>query len=130
VPASSAEDRAQTLLASLQAAVRDKDAAATLAHFTHDATLVGTAAANLDRPAIEGYVETVFAQSGYVHWEWDMVTVVDERPGAFTFLALGTVGLDDGSPDAPRDAFRLTCLAVDETDAWRIRVFHGSVPQA
>lgn len=119
---------AQQLLDALQEAVRAKDHAATLALLTDDVALLGTAAANLDQDAVSAYLQAVFEQAGYVHWEWETVSVVDVRPGAITFVALGSVGLDEGADDYVRDSMRLTCLAVEDAGRWRLRLFHGSVP--
>ena len=123
-------ERVRSLLSDLQRAVRAKDHAAVLDLFTEDAALLGTAAANLDREAVSSYVARVFDQTGYVHWEWDTVTVLDARPGAVTFVALGTVSLAGDPDDDSRDPIRLTCLAVEDGERWRLRLFHGSVPQA
>jgi len=122
-------DRVRALLEDLQAAVRAKDLAATLELFTEDAALLGTAAANLDRTAVTGYLARVFDQPGYVLWDWRTVSVVDARPGALTFVALGVVSLAGDPGGRASDPVRLTCLAVDDGERWRLRVFHGSVPQ-
>jgi uncharacterized protein (TIGR02246 family) len=121
-------DRVHELLDDLQSAVRAKDHAAVLDLFTEDAVLLGTAAANLDRDAMSGYLARVFDQTGYVHWEWDTVAVLDARPGAVTFVALGTVSVAGDPVEASSDPVRLTCLAIEDDDRWRLRLFHGSVP--
>ena len=119
-------DRASALLDDLQAAATAQDVARTLDLFTEDAVLLGTAAANLDRHEISSYLARVFDQPHGIRWEFEVVRVVDSRPGVVTFVALGTVGFD--GPDESRDPFRLTCLAVDDGDRWRLRHFHGSIP--
>jgi uncharacterized protein (TIGR02246 family) len=116
------------LLDDLQDAVRVKDVAATLDLFTEDAALLGTAGHGLDRDAVSDYLMRVFDQTGYVSWDWQTVSVLDARPGAVTFVALGTVAIA-GDPDVDSsDPIRLTCLAVEDSERWRIRLFHGSVP--
>jgi uncharacterized protein (TIGR02246 family) len=117
------------LLGELQKVVRAKDHEAALDVFTEDAALLGTAAANLGRSAVSNYLAAVYGQAGYIRWDWETVSVLDVRAGAVTFLALGTVGLDDvGADDYPRDRMRLTCLAVEDGERWRLRLFHGSIP--
>ncbi len=120
--------RANALLEELQQAVRAKDHAGALDLFTEDAALLSTTAANLDRDAVSDYLGLVLGQEGYVRWDWDEVCVLDARPGAVTFVALGSVRME-GDPDDDRASpIRLTCLAVEEGDRWRLRLFHGSLP--
>jgi uncharacterized protein (TIGR02246 family) len=119
-------DRPQTLLGELQAAAAGQDLPRMLDLFTSDAVVLGTAAANLDRTSIEEYIARLFEHPYVVGWDFETVKVVDSREGAITFVALGTVGFV-GSGE-PREAFRLTCLAVDDGDRWRLRLFHGSIP--
>lgn len=54
-----------------------------------------------------------------------------DEPGVLAFAVVGTVGFEDaqGKPIGVRDAFRLTCVAVLREGQWRLRHFHGSVPQ-
>jgi ketosteroid isomerase-like protein len=118
---------ARSILAELQQAASARDTDALLDLLTGDVVLFGTVAANLDRTSSEAYIQLLMAQDATIAWDWETVQVVDERPGAVTFVALGTVGL---SSDPGRDPIRLTCLAVDDGDRWRLRHFHGSVPQA
>ena len=121
-------DLAQGILNDLQSAATAHDLPAMLDLLTEDIVLLGSAAASLDRDAATAYVEQVLAYEYPLLWEFETVRVIDSRPEAVTFVALGSVGFD--GPDEPRDPFRLTCLAVDEGDRWRLRHFHGSVPQA
>jgi uncharacterized protein (TIGR02246 family) len=125
---SDALDLVHDLLDDLQGVVRAKDLAAALGLFTEDAALLGTAAASLDRDAVSRYLMRVFDQTGYVSWEWETISVLDARPGAITFVALGTVAMEDDPDDESSDPIRLTCLAVEEGERWRLRLFHGSVP--
>jgi uncharacterized protein (TIGR02246 family) len=118
------------ILGDLQDAVRAKDRARALGLFTPDAALLGTGAASFGRDAVSSYLELVFGQRGFVQWVWDTVSVLDVRPGAVTFVALGTVSLEGDPDSAAEDPIRLTCLAVEEDGRWRLRMFHGSVPAA
>ena len=119
-------DRVSALLSELQSAVTARDLARTLDLFTEDAVLVGTSAANLDRGEVSSYLALLFDQPYGMRWDFEIVRVVDSRLGALTFVALGTVGFD--GPHESRDRFRLTCLAVEDGDRWRLRHFHGSIP--
>jgi hypothetical protein len=93
--------------------------------------LFGTAAANLDRTQTDAYVARVIAQEGILRWGWDQVVPVLDEPGVLAFAVVGTVGFEDaqGQLVGERDAFRLTCVAVLREGHWRLRHFHGSVPQ-
>ena len=46
--------------------------------------------------------------------------MLDVRPGAVTFVALGTVALKGDPDSAAEDPIRLSCLAVDEGGSWRL----------
>lgn len=116
------------LLDDLQRAVRTKDHGTALDLFTEDAALLGTAAANFDRDAVSNYLALVFDQTGYVRWDWEEISVLDSRPGAITFVALGSVRMEGDSEGNSTSPFRLTCLAVEESERWRLRLFHGSIP--
>ncbi len=125
---SGAADLVAGMLAELQDAVRTNDHATALDLFTEDAALLGTAAANLGREAVGHYLTLVLDQTGHVRWDWEEVSVLDSRPGAITFVALGSVRIE-GDPEAdPPSPIRLTCLLVEEPDRWRLRLFHGSLP--
>ena len=122
-------DLVRTLLEDLQRAVRRKDHETALDLFTEDAALLGTAAANLDRDAVSRYLAQVFEQTGYVRWSWAEISVLDSRPGAITFVALGFVRMEGDPQDDSVNPIRLTCLAVEERERWRLRLFHGSIPE-
>jgi SnoaL-like domain len=58
--------------------------------------------------------------------------VAGDRPfqqsgGALGFAAFGEIVVSDGSGER-RAPIRLTRLAVQTTEGWRIREFHGSIP--
>ena len=123
---------ARDVLNDLQQAATARNHAAALGLMTDDIVLFGTASANLDRAAASEYLRVVFDQDGVIRWDWTTIQVVDARAGAITFVALGTVGLDDGGQDqrdAERVPIRLSALIVDEGDRWRLRHFHGSTPE-
>jgi SnoaL-like protein len=93
--------------------------------------LFGTAAANLDRAQTVAYLAQLAGQEGTIRWEWGQVLPLFNRSEVLVFAAIGTVGLDDaqGRPVGEREPFRLTCVAVAQDGHWRLRHFHGSVPE-
>jgi ketosteroid isomerase-like protein len=122
----------RAFLAELQHAVAAKDRAATLDLLTGDVVLFGTAAANLDRATTDAYLQQIFELDGVVRWDWETIHVVDERAGAITFVALGSVDVVEPGqlPAEQPQPIRLTALIVDDGDRWRLRHFHGSTPEA
>jgi uncharacterized protein (TIGR02246 family) len=121
-------DRARQLMADLQSAARAKDLAAALDLYTGDAAVLGPGDANFDREAVTRHVELVLSQPGRARWDWETIEVVDARPDAITFVALGTAGWDAG-PDDGVVPYRMSCLVVDDGDRWRFRLQHGAVTE-
>ena len=126
-----AEHTARGILAELQDAVAAKDHDRLARLMADDVVLFGTAAANLDRDQTLAYLARVLAQEGTIRWEWDCVAPLVTAPDLLAFAAVGTVGLDDadGRAEGARDTIRLSCVAVEENGRWRLRHFHGSVPE-
>jgi hypothetical protein len=121
-------DLVHQLLDDLQTVMRDRDRATALDLFAEGASLLGTGATNLGREAVDDYLSALVVEStGYPLWDWETVFVVDSRPGAITFVALGAVGWADDPADDSRTPMRLTCLMLENADRWRIGLFHGSV---
>ena len=125
------EQVARAILGGLQDAVADRDRSKVAELFDDDVVLFGTAAENLDRDQTMAYLERVLAQDGTIRWSWDRVIPVFHVPSAVAFAVVGTVGFEDalGRSLGQRDSFRLTCVAVARDGRWRLRHFHGSVPQ-
>lgn len=116
---------ARDLLDALQDAVASKDSATLGRVFDDEVVLFGTAAANMDRAQTDAYLARVLSQPGVLRWEWDEVVTLWRSAEVLAFAAVGTVGFDD----EPRDPIRLTCVAVSTADGWRLRHFHGSIPE-
>lgn len=127
----SPEAMARGLLDALQEAVADHDLERVTRLLDDEVVLFGTAAANLDHAQTIAYLTRVLDQEGVLRWGWDQVLPVLDAPGVLAFAVVGTVGFEDdhGQPVGERDAFRLTCVAVLRDGVWRLRHFHGSVPQ-
>lgn len=125
------EQTARRILGQLQDAVAANDLDELTELFDDDVVLFGTAAANLDSAQTAAYLARVMSQNGTIRWEWDQVLPLFDASDLLVFAAIGTVGLDDaqGHSIGKRDAFRLTCVAVAQDNHWRLRHFHGSVPE-
>jgi uncharacterized protein (TIGR02246 family) len=125
------EQTARRVLAQLQDAVAAKDLSKLAELFDDDVVLFGTAAANLDRVQTVDYLARVAGQGGTIRWEWGQVLPLFNRSEVLVFAAIGTVRLDDaqGRSIGEREPFRLTCVAVTQDGRWRLRHFHGSVPE-
>jgi uncharacterized protein (TIGR02246 family) len=126
-----AEARIRSILGQLQGAVAAKDLDALVALFNDDIALFGTAAANMDRRESTSYLTQVIAPQATIRWEWDRVVPIVDGSGLLVFAVVGTVGFEDseGRPDGRRDAFRLTCVAVERDGRWLLSHSHGSLPQ-
>jgi uncharacterized protein (TIGR02246 family) len=121
------DDDVRTLLDSIQAAAtaRDLDGLASL--FADDPVMFGTGSESVGREAVGEYLSMVLAQERTIAWSWDEVLVLDRSEDRLVFAVRGRVGWAGDEPDR----FRLTCLAVrDAAGPWRLRHFHGSVPDA
>ncbi|GAA3837112.1 SgcJ/EcaC family oxidoreductase [Nocardioides panacisoli] len=127
----SEEQSARDLLDALQDAVANKNLDAVLELFDEDAVVFGTAAASVGAEEVRGYLTRVLEQEGTVRWEWDHVVPLLSDATVLAFAVVGTVGFDNeaGAAAEDRDPFRLTCVAVRSKGRWRLRHFHGSVPQ-
>lgn len=126
--AAAAERVARALLDELQDAVAAKDAERLAQIFDEDVAVFGTARANLDRDDSMAYLERVLAQDDVIRWDWTRVRPLVEEPTVLCFAVVGSVGFE-GAAISDRDDFRLSCVAVNDGVRWRIRHFHGSVPQ-
>ena len=99
--------------------------------FADDVVLIGDAEENFDRNTTVAYLRLMADMTPTVRWEWDRVTVVLNAPGLLSFAAAGSIGFYDpaGQLLGDRAPFRVTCLAVQDQDGWRLRHFHGSRPR-
>lgn len=129
---SDVETRIRSLLAEMQDAVAANDLGALDALLDEEAVLFGTAVANTDRRESLDYLSAVVAQPGTIGWTWDTVLPIVDESELLVFAVVGTVGFDEGGAGSvtERDAFRLTIVAVWRDERWRLRHFHGSVPDA
>ena len=119
---------ARAILDELQRRMDTRDLDQLVELFTEDAVLIGTAAYNIGPAAVRGYLARVLDQPGRIVWDYDQVDVYHRAPGELGVSGVGSVGFADVA-EADRDPFRITVLAVETESGWRLRMFHGSVPQ-
>jgi len=127
-----AEQVARGILAELQDGFVAHDLAAVTRLLDDEVVVFGTAAESLDGGQSRAYVARMLAQDGVVRWSWDRVVPVLFETTVLSFAVVGTVGFEDAQGRAlgARQPFRLTCVAVARDGTWRLRHFHGSVPQS
>lgn len=125
------EHLARGILAELQDAFVAHDLEAMTRLLDDEVVVFGAAGEGLDAEQSRAYVARMLAPEITVRWSWDRVVPVLVEATVLSFAVLGTVGFDDanGQELGARQTFRLTCVAVLRDGAWRLRHFHGSVPQ-
>ena len=74
------------------------------------------------------YLTNIATQSAAAQWAWAEKHLFYESDGALGFAAFGEIILTEAEIQT-RTPFRLTLFAIRSPDGWRIRQFHGSVPQ-
>jgi ketosteroid isomerase-like protein len=120
---------AQQILSDLQAKVSARDLPALIELFEEPAVLIGTAGDGRTREAREAYLEAVTTQTGAVQWDWRETVLFYESDDALGFAAFGDVVLL-GATEELRAPIRGTFFAVRANGGWRLRQFHGSIPQS
>jgi SnoaL-like protein len=127
-----AEQVARGILSQLQDGFVAHDLAAVMRLLDDEVVVFGAAGEGLDAEHSKDYVSRMMAQDGVVRWGWDRVVPVLSERAVLVFAVLGTVGFEDAQGRAlgGRTPFRLTCVAVLREGRWRLRHFHGSVPQS
>ena len=127
-----AEHIARGILADLQDGFAAHDLAAVTRLLDDEVVVFGAAGEGLDGEQSRAYVARMMAPEVTVRWSWDRVIPVLTDATVLSFAVRGTVGFDDahGRPLGARQPFRLTCIAVLRDGKWRLRHFHGSVPQS
>jgi uncharacterized protein (TIGR02246 family) len=125
------EQSARDVLAELESCLATHDLDQMVGFFTEDAVLLGDAEEVFGRDAVRAYLRVMADMEPTVRWQWDRVVVVLDAPGVLSFAAVGSIVFNDpaGQPLGEAAPFRVTCLAVQEQNVWRLRHFHGSRPQ-
>jgi ketosteroid isomerase-like protein len=94
---------------------------------TDDVVLFGSSLANFGREKTDEYLRLV-VEGNTVRWHLDQWAVLHETEAQHLVAAEGQVESDDGT-GPERSPFRLTLWLVREDEDWKIRHFHGSVPE-
>ena len=131
-PMTDADQVARGILSQLQLGFAAHDLAVVMGLLDDEVVVFGAGGQGLDAEQSKDYVSRMLAQGGVVRWGWDRVLPVLAEPTVLVFAVVGTVGFDDAQGRAlgERSPFRLTCVAVLRDGRWRLRHFHGSVPQS
>ena len=119
---------AQQILDELQEKVSARDLSALLEFFEDPAVLIGTAGDGRTRDGRRDYLTAVTTQTAAVRWDWNETVMFYECDSALGFAAFGEVVLADEAQEL-RAPIRGTFFAVRASGGWRLRQFHGSIPQ-
>lgn len=120
---------AQEILDELQEKVSARDLPGLLELFEDPAVLIGAAGDGRTRDGRRAYLTAITAQTAAVRWDWDETTMFYEGDSALGFAAFGEIVLTDQHQEV-RAPIRATFFAARTSDGWRLRQFHGSLPQA
>lgn len=120
---------AQRILNDLQEKVTARDLPALLQLFEDPAVLIGTAGDGRTPAAREAYLEAVTTHAAALRWDWRETVAFFESEDALGFAAFGDVVLVQDTQER-RAPIRATFFAVRANGGWRLRQFHGSIPQS
>jgi uncharacterized protein (TIGR02246 family) len=120
---------AEEILGELQAKVTARDLAGLLEFFEDPAVLIGTAGDGRTSDSRREYLTAMTTQPAAVGWDWHETALFYESEDALGFAAFGDVVLTHATAEF-RAPIRATFLAVQVDGGWRLRQFHGSIPQA
>ena len=123
------QSNAEQVLNDLQEIVTARDLPALLDFFEDPAVLIGTAAEGRTPEARREYLTAVTTQTASLRWEWRETVLFYETDAALGFSAFGEVVVTDESEER-RAPIRASFLAVRGIAGWRLRHFHGSIPQS
>jgi hypothetical protein len=120
---------AQRILGDMQAKVSARDLPALRELFEDPAVLIGTAGDGRTPEAREAYLEAIVTHAAALRWDWRDTVLFYESEDALGFAAFGDVLLVEGVREV-RAPIRGTFFAVRADGDWRLRQFHGSIPQS
>jgi uncharacterized protein (TIGR02246 family) len=119
---------ARQLLDRFESCIAARDLAGLDELCARDVVLFGTSRANFGSEESSAYIRLV-VEATTVRWLLDRWAVLHHDDAHLLVAAEGLIETDDGA-GAERSAFRLTLWLVREQGEWRIKHFHGSVPDA
>src|SRR5689334_22910325 len=126
-------ETARSVVAMLQAAVDEaigtRNPDPLVACFAEDAVLAGTGRYNVGPDAVRDYLTAVADGNNRLHWHLGHHDVFLATDDVIGFGAEGEIEWADDEESA-RDPFRLTVVARETDEGWRVLHFHGSVPQS
>ncbi len=120
---------ARSLLDRLEAGIAASDLPALTELCADDIVLFGSARANFGAEETRRYLGMVAEFNSTVRWFLDRWSVLHQDDQHLLVAGDGEVEFDEGT-GADRSEFRLTMWLVREAGDWKIRHFHGSVPEA
>ena len=129
---SESEVAARRVLDELEERLATHDLDRMVDFFASDVVLIGDAVENFDRDSTREYLKLMADMTPTVRWQWDNVATILSSPDILCFAAAGMMTFHDevGKPLGDGERFRVTCLAQQTPDGWRLKHFHGSVPAA
>ena len=122
------ESRSRAVLRSLQTAIDSRDPGELLSLFADEpAMLIGTSGDGRTPATRRDYLTAVATQPERLFWDWREVVPFYETTDVIGFAGFGDVVVtsEEGEWRAP---IRATLLAVETSNGWRIKQFHGSIP--
>lgn len=119
---------ADALLTDLQDRVTERNLPRLLDLFEDPAVLIGTSGDGRTPETRVHYLTDIATQNAALQWAWAEKHLFYESEAALGFAAFGEIIVSEAGIEA-RAPIRLTIFAIRTPDGWRIRQFHGSVPQ-
>jgi hypothetical protein len=124
-------ETARSVVAMLQAAVDEaigtRNPEPLVGCFAEGAVMAGTTRYNAGDDAVRDYLSLVATANNALRWHLGHHDVFLATDDVIGFGAEGEVEWADDE-DSGRDPFRLTVVARDTPEGWRVLHFHGSVP--
>jgi ketosteroid isomerase-like protein len=118
---------ARSFLDRLEAAIAARDLASLKEFCTDNVALFGTARANFGLEETSDYLRLVTEQNT-IRWFLDRWSVLHHDDGHLLVAAAGRVESNDGS-ETEDLAFRLSLWLMQQQGEWRMKHFHGSIPE-
>lgn len=118
---------ARSFLDRLEAAIAARDLASLRELCTEDVALFGTARVNFGTEEATDYLRLVIEQNT-IRWFLDRWSVLHHDEEHLLVAAAGRVQSNDGAEAEDLD-FRLSLWLVQQQGQWRMKHFHGSIPE-